>query len=218
MLGKTEGRRRGMAEDETVRQHHWLNGHESEQTLGDSVGQRSLVGYSSWGRKELDTTQWGNDGNFHLKSVLLSCIFQKLCSSQLSCSITGIKLFMPHSFNVCSTCSGVSILVPNVGNLCSFSLDQSKYRGVLNFVDAFQETVFDFIHFPYRLLSCSLITLSFRFLPFFHMTLCSCRFFMSLILNSSFPTWAPRLEVSLWTLLWLYPIRCILYDEFLFPL
>ena len=26
--------------------------------LGDSYGQRSLMGYNSWGRKELDTTEW----------------------------------------------------------------------------------------------------------------------------------------------------------------
>ena len=147
------------------------------------------MGYSLWGHKESDTTQRANDGKLHLKSVLVRCIFQKLCPFQLSCSITGIKLFMPHSFNVCSTCSGISILVPNTGNLCSFSLDQSKYRGVLNFVDAFQETVFDFVHFSYCLLSCSLITHSFGFLPFFYMTPRSCKFFRSLILNlSSFPT------------------------------
>ena len=30
------------AEDEMVRQHHWLNGHESEQTQGDSEAQGSL--------------------------------------------------------------------------------------------------------------------------------------------------------------------------------
>ena len=36
-LGKTDGqRRRGAAEDEIVRQYHWLSGHESEQTLGDA--------------------------------------------------------------------------------------------------------------------------------------------------------------------------------------
>ena len=44
------------AEDEIVRYHHWLNGHEFPQTLGDSGGQRSLMCYSSWGHKELDTT------------------------------------------------------------------------------------------------------------------------------------------------------------------
>ena len=30
------------AEDETVRQHHWLNEHESEQTLADSEGSRRV--------------------------------------------------------------------------------------------------------------------------------------------------------------------------------
>ena len=43
-------------EDEIVRWHHQLNGHESEQTFGDSGGQRSLTCYSPWGRKELDMT------------------------------------------------------------------------------------------------------------------------------------------------------------------
>ena len=33
-----------------------LNGHESEQTLGESEGQRSLVCCRAWGHKELDTT------------------------------------------------------------------------------------------------------------------------------------------------------------------
>ena len=34
--------------------NHWISGHESEQTLGDSEGQGSLV--CLWGCKELDTT------------------------------------------------------------------------------------------------------------------------------------------------------------------
>ena len=46
-----------MAEDEMVREHHQLNGHEFEQTLGDSGGQRSLVCCSPWGRKESNTTE-----------------------------------------------------------------------------------------------------------------------------------------------------------------
>ena len=44
-----------MAEDEMVRRHYQLNGHESEQTLGDNEGQRSLTSYSL-DRKELGTT------------------------------------------------------------------------------------------------------------------------------------------------------------------
>ena len=44
---------KGMAEDEIVKYHHWLNGHESEQTLGDSEVYRCLTCYSKWGCKEL---------------------------------------------------------------------------------------------------------------------------------------------------------------------
>ena len=36
----------GMTEDETIEWHHHLNGHEFEQTPGDSEGQRGLVYYS----------------------------------------------------------------------------------------------------------------------------------------------------------------------------
>ena len=43
-----------MTEDEMVGWHHGLNGHESEQVLGDSEGQGSLVCCSPWGRKEFD--------------------------------------------------------------------------------------------------------------------------------------------------------------------
>ena len=39
-----------------VRYHHWLNGHEFEQTPGDSGGQRRLKSYSPWDHKELDIT------------------------------------------------------------------------------------------------------------------------------------------------------------------
>ena len=35
-----------MTEDELAGWHHRLNGHESEQTLGDSEGQESLACYS----------------------------------------------------------------------------------------------------------------------------------------------------------------------------
>ena len=44
-------------EDEMVGWHHWLNGHEFEQALGDSEGQGSLECYSPWGRKDSDVTE-----------------------------------------------------------------------------------------------------------------------------------------------------------------
>ena len=45
---------KGAADDEMIGWHR-LNGHEFEQTPGDSGGQRSLVSCSPWGLKESDT-------------------------------------------------------------------------------------------------------------------------------------------------------------------
>ena len=41
----------GMTEDETVGWHHWLNGHEFEQVLGDGEGQGDLVCCRPCGRR-----------------------------------------------------------------------------------------------------------------------------------------------------------------------
>ena len=46
-----------MPEDEMVGQHHRLDEHEFEQTLGVGDGQGSLVCCSSWGLKESDMTE-----------------------------------------------------------------------------------------------------------------------------------------------------------------
>ena len=43
-------------ENEMVGWHHQLNGHECEQTPGDSKGEGSPVCCSSWGHKESDMT------------------------------------------------------------------------------------------------------------------------------------------------------------------
>ena len=54
--------------------YHQLNGHEFEQALGDSEGQRNLACCSPWGPKELDTTEQLNNkqqkGLFFLYSFL----------------------------------------------------------------------------------------------------------------------------------------------------
>ena len=48
---------KGMTEDEMVGWHHWLCGHEFGWTPGVGDGQGGLVCCSSWGGKELDTTE-----------------------------------------------------------------------------------------------------------------------------------------------------------------
>jgi len=60
-----------MTEDEIVGWHHRLNGHESEQSLGDSGGQRTWVCCSPWGRKESDTTERLNNKSDNVENVLL---------------------------------------------------------------------------------------------------------------------------------------------------
>ena len=52
-----------MAKNEMVGWHHQLNGHEFEQTPGDSEGQGSLLYCSLWGRKELDMTELLKNNN-----------------------------------------------------------------------------------------------------------------------------------------------------------
>ena len=46
-----------MTMDEMAGWHHQLDGHKLEQAPGVGDGQRSLVCYSSWGRKESDTAE-----------------------------------------------------------------------------------------------------------------------------------------------------------------
>ena len=50
---------KGTTENEMVEWHHWFNGQEFKQPLGDGDGQGSLLYCSPWGCKESDVTeQW----------------------------------------------------------------------------------------------------------------------------------------------------------------
>ena len=65
---------KGTAENEMVGWYHRLNGHDFEQTLGDSEGQRSLACCSPWDHRvvhDLVTEQEGN-GHFFTSSEKLS--------------------------------------------------------------------------------------------------------------------------------------------------
>ena len=79
--GKDGGQEeKGTTEDEMVRWHHRLNGHEFDHAPGDGEGLGSLVCCSPWGCKELDTTEQLNNTTHniesnrpHLKSMDCSC-------------------------------------------------------------------------------------------------------------------------------------------------
>ena len=55
--------------DEMVGWHHWLNGHEFEQTPGYSKGQGSLACWSPRGHKESDTTYQLNNNNILIAPI-----------------------------------------------------------------------------------------------------------------------------------------------------
>ena len=78
---------KGTTEDEMVGRHHRLDGHEFEQAPGDSEGQGSLAGYSSWSHKESDRTAQQWDWTFISSGSSdygLSIPFQWACSSYLT--------------------------------------------------------------------------------------------------------------------------------------
>ena len=104
MLGKIEGRRRKMTEDEMVGWHHQLDGRwvwansrsccwiqmfgwHLQQSLGDSEGQRRC---SPWGRKESDMTEWV--GWTELKTCCCCCSVVQWCLTvcdPMDCSTPG---------------------------------------------------------------------------------------------------------------------------------
>ena len=66
---------KGMTEGEIFGWHHWLDGHEFEQALGDGERQRSLECCSPWGHKELDTPERLNNSN-HMKLLWLCTVLR----------------------------------------------------------------------------------------------------------------------------------------------
>ena len=60
-----------MTEDEMVGWHYRLNGHEFEQTPGDSEGEGNLACCSAWGHKESDTAEQLNNNKSPCESPWL---------------------------------------------------------------------------------------------------------------------------------------------------
>ena len=92
-------------EDEMVGWHHWLHGHEFEQTPGDSEGQGSLACYSLWGWTQL--IDWATIISVQFShSVVSNSATPWTAAHQVSLSITNswsllklmsIELVMPSN-------------------------------------------------------------------------------------------------------------------------
>ena len=68
---------KGTTEDEMAGWHHWLDGHESEWTLGVGHGQAGLACCLLWGCKESDTTErlnWENVLFHYFRNNVAACI------------------------------------------------------------------------------------------------------------------------------------------------
>ena len=93
---------KGTAEDEVVGWHHWLSGHELQQTLGDDEGKGSMVCWGPWGCKESDTTEWLNNNksmeNCRSPYSLGAALMSKLkCSYWDSSAFSLILLWMKNN-------------------------------------------------------------------------------------------------------------------------
>ena len=74
-----------MTEDEMIRLHHQLDGHEFEQAPRVGDGQGGLACCRPWGHKEVDTTEWLNwtELNNDIKEYNVNYNIKNLITSEL---------------------------------------------------------------------------------------------------------------------------------------
>ena len=98
-------------DDEMVRWHPWLNGHEFEQALGNGEGQGSLACCSPCGHKESDRTDWLNSNNSN--SNLLSTEFS--ISINILLHLKKVDSFFKYtSFHTVSSFFFISLNTVNI--------------------------------------------------------------------------------------------------------
>ena len=83
-VGKGWRQKKGAAEDEMIRYHHQLTGHEFEQTLGDSEGQEAWhvvvhVVTNNWTQlSDWTTTTTKSKDSLGYKQLVSECLFNVL--------------------------------------------------------------------------------------------------------------------------------------------
>ena len=85
--------KKGTTEDEMVGWHHWLNGHKSEKTLGDTEGQESLACCSPWSCKDSDRTSRLNNNKLSCeKLTLLTWLFPEIFPMKTAWSLLDLMI------------------------------------------------------------------------------------------------------------------------------
>ena len=83
--------------------HHWFNGHEFEQTLGDGERQENLVCCSPWAHKESHTNEWLNNNNnipLHAYTPLCFSIHEHVGCSYLLVIVNNAAMNMSMQISV----------------------------------------------------------------------------------------------------------------------
>ena len=89
---------KGMTQDEMAGWHHWLNGRESEWTLGVGDGQGGLACCDSWGRKESDTTERLNWTELNWDPDILECEVKRALGSIIQTKLVEVMEFQLSYF------------------------------------------------------------------------------------------------------------------------
>ena len=106
-LGQEE---KGMTEDEMAGWYHWLDGRESEWTPGVGDGQGALACCDSWGRKELDTTEWLNQSTKVNIMAIENSRLKILCTAFFYLSLPS-EFYLMHQISVFIYISTFSIKI-----------------------------------------------------------------------------------------------------------
>ena len=88
---------KGMIEDEMAWWHHWLDGRESEWTLGVGDGQGGLACCDSWGHKESDMTEQLNWTELIINTVCDTCFADFFILSHIL-TLFNFGLFLEIAF------------------------------------------------------------------------------------------------------------------------
>ena len=105
-----EQEEKGMMEDEMTEWHHWLNGHEFEQTLGAN-GQWSLVCCSPWGCKEWDMTEQLNNNRPEIKLSFIYSYWYSIFCSRSGSDLTKLYIvWLPVDVTaLCTSCLNLTL-------------------------------------------------------------------------------------------------------------
>ena len=106
-LGKIEGRRWRGQQDEMVRWHHQLDGHEFEQALGVGYGQGSLACCIPWGHRESDMTEWQTELMGKSQQARLGGVYDRRDHRLQTLPVVLLNIFRDGRYHLIGSIPGI---------------------------------------------------------------------------------------------------------------